>query len=194
MVKVLNEIYNYIIFIINNSPIYGPLIASTLIFFESILPVLPLFVFITVLFLSFGHFWGFIISYILTCLGCIFSFFLCRKLLKKSFENKIRKYEYLNRFMIKIDKIELKYLVLLVAMPFTPAFMINLAGGLSKMNFKKYLLSIIIGKLSLVFFWGFIGTSLVESLRHPKILIVIGLLLLISFLISKYVAKKLNVE
>ena len=194
MENFLNDLYIYIIELINSSAIFGPLLACLLIFFESILPVLPLFVFITITFISYGYIIGFIVSYILTCLGCCFAFYLCRKVLKKFFDKRIRKIEKLDSLMYKIDKMKLSSLVLLIAIPFTPAFLVNIAASLSKMSFKKFLVSIIIGKLSLVAFWGFIGTSLLESLKNPKIIIIILLMLLIAFILSKIVSKKLDIE
>jgi len=194
MGSILNEIYNYIIMIIESSSIYGPLFACFLIFIESILPVLPLFVFITIIFIAYGYGIGFIIAYLLTCLGCICSFWLCRTFLKEFFEKKVRKIETFDKLMKRIDKMDLSTLVLLIAIPFTPAFLINIAASLSKMKFKKFLVAIMIGKLSLVFFWGFIGTSLIESLRNPKILLIIGVMLLAMYLISKLVTKRLDIK
>ena len=50
--------------ILTNLGMYGPLLASFLIILESIIPILPLCVFVTMNFLSFGIILGFIISYI----------------------------------------------------------------------------------------------------------------------------------
>ena len=194
MEELLSEIYNFLMNILTNGAFYGPLLACFLIFIESIIPALPLFVFITILFISYGYFWGFLLSYILTCLGCIFSFLLCRKFFSNSIDILCKKHKNLEYITKRIENINLKHLVILVAMPFTPAFLINLAGGLSKMNFKKYLVSILIGKISLVTFWGFIGTSLVESLKNPRIMLVIILMLLISYIISKLVANIIKFE
>ena len=194
MGSILNEIYNYIMSLINSSVIFGPILACLLIFLESVFPVLPLFVFITIIFIAYGYFWGYIISYVLTCLGCFFAFYLCRKLLKNFFEKKIRKNNMFDKFMKKIDKMSLSNIVLLIAIPFTPQFVINIGAALSKIGFKKYMLSVLIGKLFLVAFWGFIGTSFVESLKNPKIMIVIAIMLIISYLISKLVNKKFNLE
>lgn len=194
MGELLENIYNLIIGIVNSSTFYGPLFACFLIFIESILPVLPLFVFITIIFLSYGYGLGFIISYLLTSFGCFFAFYLSRKILKKFFKKRIRKIENFDKVMKKIDKIKLSNLVLLIALPFTPAFLINIASALSDMKFKKFMCAIFIGKIFLVFFWGFIGTSLLESLRNPKIILIIIIMLLIAYLLSKIVTKKIDLE
>ena len=190
----LNSIYEFIMMLITGSSFYGPIIACLLIFFESIIPVLPLCVFITILFLSYGFLWGYIISYLLTCLGCFFSFYLCRKYFRNYFNKRIRKIEKLDKFMKIIDNISLSNLSLLIALPFTPAFLVNVAASISDMKFKKFATSIIIGKLFMVAFWGFIGTSLIESLKNPKIMILIVLMMIIVYLISKIVNKKLKIE
>ena len=185
----LNNTYIFINNLINSSTIYGILFACLLIFLESIIPILPLFVFITIVFKVFGYGLGFIIAYILTCLGCFFSFFLCRKLFKNYFIKKFRKNPQFDKLMKKIDRIKLTSLATLIAIPFTPAFLINISAALSKMEFKKFFFAILIGKISLVFFWGFIGTSLLESLKNPRILIIIIILLIIAYVLSKIAAK-----
>lgn len=121
-------------------------------------------------------------------------FFLCRTFLKDFFTKKVRKIEKFDNLMKKIDKISLSNLVLLIAIPFTPAFLINIASALSEVKFKKFAIAILIGKVSLVFFWGFIGTSLVESLKNPKILIIIFIMLGVAYIISKIATKKLDIE
>ncbi len=190
----LNNIYEFIMALITGSSFYGPIIACLLIFIESIMPVLPLCVFITILFISYGYVWGYLISYVLTCLGCFFSFYLCRKYFRNYFNKKIRKINKLDKFMRIIDNISLSNLSLLVAIPFTPAFLVNISASISDMKFKKFAASIIIGKLFMVAFWGFIGTSLIESLKNPKIMILIVIMMIIVYIISRIVNKKLKIE
>ena len=62
------------------------------------------------------------------------------------------------------------------------------------MNKKKFVTSIIIGKFFMVYFWGFVGTSLIESLKDPSILIKIGIALVVAYVISKIVNKKFRLE
>ena len=58
---------------------FAPILACLLIIIESILPVLPLCVFITINFYYFGKIIGFIISWIFTCIGCYLSYYLVKK-------------------------------------------------------------------------------------------------------------------
>ena len=59
--------------------VFAPILACFLIVIESILPVLPLCVFITINFYFFGKFVGFLLSWIFTCIGCYLSYVLVKK-------------------------------------------------------------------------------------------------------------------
>ena len=72
--------------------------------------------------------------------------------------------------------------------------MVNIAAGLVKMDFKKYLIGLIIGKISLVYFWGFVGTSFVNSFKNPIVLVKIAVLLLLSYIVTVLVNKVLKIE
>ena len=189
ILKLLNE---YIDTFLTNIGILGPIIGSLLIVVESILPILPLFVFITLNFLKFGIIFGFIISWLCTVLGCYLSFLMFRNGVQGWFENRLRNKNGVDKVMKIVDKIKFENLVTLIAIPFTPAFAVNIAAGLSKMDKKKYIKALLIGKLFLVFFWGYVGTSLVESIKHPLVLIKIFVIIGIAYIVSKILRKKLK--
>ena len=58
------------------------------------------------------------------------------------------------------------------------------------MDTKKFMTGILIGKLFMVYFWAFIGTSLVQSLTNPIIIIRVVIMMIIAYIISKIVTKK----
>ena len=175
---------------------YGPLAGVFLIISESILPILPLSVFITLNMVAFGNFWGFIISWLSTIAGCMLSFFVFRHLFRKRLYNYIKKKnnKKLNKIMKTISNIDFSNLVTLIAIPFSPAFLINVAAGLSKIKTKEFFIALVIGKLVMVYFWGYIGTSLLDSLTDVTILIKIGALLAMAYLISRVVEIKLKLD
>lgn len=191
MEEILKTIYEFIVNSVSGSSALGPILACFLIFVESIIPVLPLFVFITVIFLKYGVVIGFVLSWLFTVLGCIASFmgvrYLANKFLK--FNN-----EKLKKVVKLVNKVSFPQLVTIIAIPFTPAFLINIAAGMSKMSNKKFILAIMLGKISLVLFWGFIGTSLIESLKNPIIMFKIAVIVLISYIISYLVNKKFSIN
>ncbi len=181
--EVINDfIYN----VINAMGIYGPILACLLMLVESIIPAMPLGVFITVNFLTFGNLIGFLTSWLFTVLGCVMSFFLFRKGVQGWFQRLTKDRVRLNNLMIRFNNISL---ALIIAMPFTPAFLVNIAAGLSDMPKKKFIVALIMGKISMVYFWGYIGTSLVESFKNPMILIKIAIIMLITYIMSLIIKK-----
>ena len=192
MSNLLNLLNEYIDTFLTNIGILGPIIGSLLIVVESILPILPLFVFITLNFLKFGVIIGFIISWLCTVLGCYLSFLMFRNGIQTKFEEHLRCKSGVDKFMNVVDKLKFEHLVSLLAIPFTPAFAINIAAGLSKIDKAKYFYALLIGKVFLVFFWGYVGTSLVDSITHPLALVKIFVIILVAYIVSKLFNKKFN--
>jgi len=180
--------------LINWMGMYGPLFGSLLMCVESILPILPLSLFITLNFLAFGSGLGFIISWICTLIGCCMSFLIFRKGLQRWFEARFRIMNKVDSVMNFIDNATFSQLVMVIAMPFTPAFLLNIGAGLSKLEFKRFLLALIIGKGFMVYFWGIIGTSLLESLKDPVVIVKVIVIMLVAYLASKYLNKKFKLN
>lgn len=174
--------------------IYGPILGCFFICIESMIPVLPLSVFITLNFLSFGSLVGFIISWVCTIIGCMISFSLFRGKVRIWFEHKIRKNTKVDAAMKIVEKMNFQQLVLVIAMPFTPAFLVNIAAGLSAMTWKKFLAALTIGKAFMVYFWGYVGTTLVQSLKNPSALIKVVIMMLLAYIVSTLINKKFRLD
>ena len=194
MKEIFNVFYIFLVNGLNDAGAFAPLLASFLIVLESVLPILPLFVFITINFISFGTFLGFIISWLCTVLGCIISYYLVKKFLRNFVVKKIKNIDLLTRCMNYIENLSLTKITVILSIPFTPAFMMNIAAGLVNMNFKKFFIAILISKVFLVYFWGFIGTSLVESFQHPESLITVVIMMLIAYGISLVIKKVFKIN
>lgn len=190
----MEQFVNDIVTFIKTSGFLGPLACCFLIIIESIFPILPLAVFIALNALFFGNILGFFISWIFTICGCILSYTLFKKKLRKYFDRKLAKDEKVIKFMKGFQNLDFSKLVVITAIPFAPAFLINIIAGLTNMNFRKFLYAILIGKISIVIFWGYIGASFIESFTDPVVLVKVTILVLIAFLISKYISKKYNIE
>ena len=190
----MENLYNIIMDIVSNVSVLGVTITSFLIIFESIIPPLPLGVFITVLFMNYGKIIGFFMSYILTLIGCSLSYFIFSKYVKKKTDIHLRKYKKIDKYISLVDNINFSTLVLILSIPFTPAFLVNIACGISKMKYKKFLYSIMLGKISLVLFYGFIGTSLIESIKRPIILVFVVIITIGFYILSKIVNRKLKID
>lgn len=174
----------------------GVLFGMFLIILESFIPALPLSFFIMLNVNTFGFYTGIIISWIGTCIGCYISYlfflFLEKKYLSKIVNNKLLL--RINSNIKNFRKISFSELVLLITLPFTPAFLINILSGLVKMPQEKFLFAILIGKVFSVVFWGYIGKSFISSLTDIYSIIFIVIALVIAFIISKIINKKFRIE
>ena len=83
--EIVNQFVDQMVFLMTS---YGLVFGILLIMLESILPVLPLSVFITLNVASYGDFLGILISWSATIIGCSLSFFLFRKV----FSNNLYKF------------------------------------------------------------------------------------------------------
>lgn len=189
--EVLDNIINNLLNLLGS---WGALLGCLFILFESIIPILPLSVFITVNFVTFGNVIGFVISWVFTVMGCMMSYFIFKKGVSVEKLNKLREMKGVGKIIKAVQKMSFKNLVILIAIPFTPAFAVNIAAGICKIDSKKYLYALMLGKISLVYFWGYIGVSLLESLKNPLILIKVFIIVFIVYIISMIFSKKLNVK
>lgn len=187
----MNELLNEFLL---NLGILAPIFSSILIVLEGVLAFLPLFVFITVNMLVLGPILGGLISWICTFIGGFLTFYLCRKGLHDIFQKKIENHKLISKYNKLIDKLNFTKLVLFVAIPFMPSFFINVGAGLSNISIKKYLYALLVGKIFIIIFWGYIGCNLVECLTNPLELIKVVVLIVIAYVVARIVDKKFNVD
>lgn len=193
MIEFVNNIVEYATNIISDG---GIIIGFLVIVLEGVFSVLPLTAFVALNINAFGWVIGFIISYVASVVGAYFAFFIFRSLTNKFFGRwliKINK-ESINRGLSKFQHIKFSSLVLIIALPFTPSSIVNLLAGLSNTNKTKYLYALLIGKIFVILFWGFVGKSLIDSMSNFSTLIILGIMLVLAYAISKYVNKKFNLE
>lgn len=194
MSELFNSFYIFIMNTIDALGVYGPLLGSLFIILESIIPPLPLFVFITINFVAFGKVLGFIISWICTCIGCTLSYYFVKKLFRNWVVNKIKDVNLLTKCMNYVENLSLTQVTMILSIPFTPAFMVNIAAGLCNMNFKKFLTAILISKIFLVYFWGIVGTGLLESFHNPTSLITVVVMIVIAYILSIVIKKVFKID
>lgn len=174
----------------------GFLIGFLLIIVEAFLPVLPLGAFVTLNVNAFGIFPGLLLSWIAAIIGSYLMYLLCYYISTKviyRFLKKETKEKVVDK-MTTFKNIKLTNLVLIITLPFAPSCFINLLAGVSNIKKEKYLISLIIGKAFMISFWAYIGMNLIESLTDIKAIIFILLILLVAYVVSKIISKKLKIE
>ena len=189
------QISEFIESIVNLLNTGGPLLGFLIIVLESFIPPLPLGLYVALNCKAFGLIYGIILSWTATIVGCILSYLLFYYLSEK-IENKLKgkKKKQIEEASKTFHKISFPGLVLLIALPFTPAFLINIIAGLTKISRKKFIASLLIGKIFTITFWGYVGKSFIESIADPKAILYLSISLIIAYIISKIVSKKMNIE
>lgn len=177
-------------FVYSNNILISISCGMFLVILESIIPALPLALFIAINTVVFGNIVGFLISWIGTVIGCSLSFFIFRTGFSKRIYHNIENRIKTKKLMNKISNLNFTTLVLIMAIPFTPAFSVNIGAGLSKMPYKKYLFALLISKLSIIYFWGYIGSTFLDSITDIGVLIKLAIILFVTFILSQIVIKK----
>ena len=185
MENIISQIVNTLTDIMGR---FGFATGFLIIILESILPIVPLGVFVALNIMTYGTLFGFIISWLGTVIGCMASFYLFRKI----------GFKYENKLILKckkyISKLSYSNLVIIMAVPFAPAFAINIGAGLSNLDSKKFFSALMVGKIPMIYFWGFIGKSFLESMTDPYTISQIIVMLVIAYLVSKLVNKFIGGE
>lgn len=190
----MEELTNIILTFIQNSGLFGVFLSCFILSIESIIPIIPLLVFISINFIILGPVLGFILSWIFTVLGSLFSYYIFRKKLSNKFTNLTKNNETVQRYIKILRNLSTGKILLIVALPFTPAFAVNIAAGILKIDFKKYLTAILFGKISLVTYSAYIGTSFIEGLSKPIILVNLGILILLIYVLFLIIKKTLKLN
>ena len=185
MAEIVTSIVNFCSTVIGD---LGPFFGFFIIYLESIIPVLPLSVFVALNVVTFGSTIAFVSSWLGTILGCMTAFYFSRKF-SHYINKKFKKNEKIKQFRKFINKISFSDLVILFAIPFTPAFPINIAAGLSDMKTKKFLMAVIIGKLPMIYFWVFIGKNLRDCLTDISVLAKMIFMIVAAYLVGKVANK-----
>ena len=191
MEQLLQEGIGFLTELTNESGLAISLVFSSMVIIvESLIPFLPIAVLISLNVIIFGPFIGFLVSWLSNILGCMIAFVLIRELLasKISDDSKLHKMtEYVNR-------VSFSALILTIAIPFTPAFAVNIGAGLSDISYRKFFISLVVGKAGMVYFWAFVGKSLEKSITDINTLIQLGVIILVMYLVSKLVNRKFHIE
>jgi uncharacterized membrane protein YdjX (TVP38/TMEM64 family) len=191
----MHELFDQIVnFFIENLEKFGPLFGIFIIILESIFPILPLAVFLSFNYIAFGPVLGLFINWFATCLGCLLSYYVFKKGWGDKWDKDARKDGKVKEILKYIKKLTFPSLVLLMALPFTPAFAVNISAGLSNMNSKKFILAVLISKPSIIFFWSYVGKNIIKSdgdiIKLIQMLLIVAITYLVSLLIQKKIKEK----
>jgi uncharacterized membrane protein YdjX (TVP38/TMEM64 family) len=92
------------------------------------------------------------------------------------------------------DFISKEMLALLKAIKILPSFFINMGAGLSHISQKKYLYALLMGKVLVIAFCGYLGINLIECFTNPYALIKVVVMLVVAYIVASVVNKKFDLD
>ncbi|MCG7408622.1 TVP38/TMEM64 family protein [Paenibacillus sp. ACRRX] len=160
----------------------GPIPGIMLPFLEAFLPFLPLIVFVMANAAAYGLWLGFLYSWIGVCAGS-FAIFWIARLFGGRFNAYVqRKMPGTKRFFHWIETKGFTPIFVLLCFPFTPSSLINVAAGLSTLQFRTFMIAVLAGKSLMIFMMAFIGHDWQGFIHQPwRIALAIAVFALLWF-------------
>ncbi len=173
--------------------VYAPLIFIGLQVFQILLAVIPASPTILIGGYIFGSYLGSIYSVIGITLGSLFAFYLAKKL-GRPFVQKVVSKKHISKLeKIKEDNLAISLFVLFL-LPMLPNDSFCYIAGLTKLSYKKYLLTVAFGRLPIVIILSFLGFQ-ISKLSSIMTIIAIVLLIFLSIILlvqKEIISKKLR--
>lgn len=174
--------------------ILGPLVPVLIAMVEAFIPALPLIAIVTLNVAAHGVVFGFLYSWIGSVFGSVLFFVLCRKLFKAWILKIAGKHPKIMKARQWVNGINKKALFIIITMPFTPSCFVNFAMGVSDFDGKTYIKIMASAKIVMLFLLSLFGQSVVQAFENPIFIALAIILVLVLYLVSKYIKKKHNLE
>ncbi|KOF11492.1 hypothetical protein AC739_04180 [Planococcus glaciei] len=171
---------------------FGPLIGFLLPFIEAFLPFLPLFVFVFANATAYGLWIGFLLSWGGSVLGAYAVFLVVRKYGRARLMNFMTKHQKVEKLILWVERNGFGPLFLLLCFPFTPSALVNVVAGLSNISRHYYLLTVMAGKLVMVFMISYVGYDIRALFTQPVRTAIVVVVIILLYVIGKILEKRLN--
>ena len=172
----------------------GPLAPIFLAMVESFFPPLPLIAIVALNVAAHGSLLGFLYSWIGVALGGSIMFLFWRRIVRRFFWKFACRFPKLEKAQQWVNHFDTASLFMLAVLPFTPTSFMHLAFGISDMDERHYLITVILGKGVMVGMMAIFGQSLVSSLKNPLYLILAILIWGGMYWVSKKFCKRHDLD
>lgn len=172
----------------------GKIIGMALIFFQTFFPFIPFVLVAGTNVAIFGIKVGFLVNYVMSCLGAVASFYFARYYGHAWVEKKLEGFSLVTQFSKRMEKHGFFYVFLGRLIPILPSSAINFAAGLTRMRFSQFLWGTLLGKLPIVFLESMIAHDLFHFQKYKgRLLLLLGILVILIF-IGNGVKRALSVK
>lgn len=168
---------------------FGYIPGFIMLYLRAIVPVLPLTLYVVLLIHAYGLFPGIIISWLGIVSGTFTVFLICKKFVNTIRMKKLKSRKSVQRLISFIDRQGLIPLFVLLCFPFTPNTLINIIASVSHIKIKYYFFVLVISKLISITILGVMGKEIFTIFTNPLRALIMIVLLVVLWFISKKVEK-----
>ena len=137
---------------------------------------------------------GFLYSWIGVAVGGTLMFLFWRRIVRTFFWKFASRFPKLEKAQQWVNHFDTASLFMLAVLPFTPTAFMHLAFGISDMDERRYLVTVLLGKGVMVGMMAVFGQSLVSSLKNPIYLILALLIWGGMYWVSKKFCKRHDLD
>lgn len=170
---------------------FGPLPGIMLPMIEALLPFLPLVLIVMANANAFGLWLGFLYSWLGASAGAYLVFLLVRKFGQKRFLSFLKRKPKVETLTGWVERRGFGPLFLLLCFPFTPSSLVNIVAGLSRISYAQYMLSVLTGKMVMIFTVSFVGHDIRSLITQPGRTFMVAGIVFILWYVGKRVENRL---
>ncbi|TXK85845.1 TVP38/TMEM64 family protein [Paenibacillus sp. N3.4] len=170
----------------------GKIIGMALVFFQTFFPFIPFVIVAGTNVAIFGIKVGFLVNYVMSCLGAIASFYFARYYGHAWVEKKLERFPLVKQFSTRMEKQGFLYVFLGRLIPILPSSAINFAAGLTRMRFTHFLWGTLLGKLPIIYLESMIAHDLFHFRQYKGRLLMLLAIFVGLMLIGNVVKKVLT--
>ncbi len=169
----------------------GKALGIALVYVQTVVPFVPFVVVAGANVILFGLWEGFLINWVMSCLGAITAFFIARYFASDWVERKLEKYSFISEFNKKLERSGFVYIAISRIIPVLPSFAINLGAGVMKVSARNFILGTIVGKFPMILLESYIGHDLLHFRQNKDRLLILLAVLIALVYIGSFFKKKL---
>ncbi len=183
--------YDRLLSLIDQYQAFGLGVAFLLPFLDAFLLVFPFFIVIVANIAAFGFWTGVLVSWAGNVCGTLLVFYLVRRFGQGRINRFLYKPGKTHPVMNWADRSGFGPIFLVLCLPFTPSFVVNIFAGLSRVRVVPYFLAVILGKFVMVLTVGYVGKDLHSLITNPLKTALIVLVMIMLWAIGKRLERKM---
>lgn len=168
-------------------------------YFETIVPIVPLFLMLAFNILSYGMVMGYIFTYVGTCLATITIFLFLRTIRSNTHTSTKKVNKKVQKYLYWIENTHPALHILSMMIPLSPAYLINYSMGLSNIPFSRYLFVTLVSRFIMLFLCLPFVISLIDLYESGQVggiqvawLLIFGVVVIVGIIVGQKINSKMD--